>query len=192
MRPISENCVVSLTSAGVDWPVRSTSMRNTLGLCVSPSTADTKGGKGLPVTFESVAGSAMYFFPVPLWLLAGFKLLGDFSGMFESGSGIGHAAHLGGALAGTFFWWFDLRLYPSPGQQEYLERPSPGLRASLARLWSRRRAVAVAAPEAPRVDGDTALQVDELLRKISKDGMGSLSADELAFLKGASERYKRD
>jgi membrane associated rhomboid family serine protease len=128
----------------------------------------------------------IYFFSAPLWLLASFKLLGDFAGMFNHASGTSHAAHLGGAAAGVFFWWFDLRLFASPGQ-EYHERPWPGLGAWLGRLRLSRRAPA---RDGPRVDGDTALQVDELLRKISREGMASLTPEEVAFLKGTSERYK--
>lgn len=132
----------------------------------------------------------MMFLPVPLWLLATFKLVGDLAGLIGPADGVAHAGHLGGALGGLAFKLFDLRLFAPPGREETDDARWPGLRAWFAGL---RRPVRVAVPAAdgPRVDGDTAVQVDELLRKISAEGMGSLSADELAFLKVASERYKR-
>ncbi len=131
--------------------------------------------------------SMMWFVPLPLWLLASFKLLGDFSGLFDHGSGIGHAAHLGGALAGAFFWWFDLRLFASPGQQEYLEKPWPTLRSVLARVFSRPRLSP--AHEGAAVDARTQ-RVDEILRKITREGMPSLTPEELAFLRDAGNKRK--
>lgn len=132
----------------------------------------------------------MMFIPVPLWLLACFKLLGDLTGLASGGAGVAHAGHLGGAAAGFLFKALDLRLFASPGQLEDDDGPRwPGLGALLRRLWPRR--AAVVAREGPRVDADTALQVDELLRKIGRDGMSSLTPEELAFLHAASERYRR-
>lgn len=125
----------------------------------------------------------MFVIPVPLWLLACIKLLGDVSGLASGGSGIAHAAHLGGAAAGLAFKLLDLRLFASPGQEE--------ARAPLRRLIAGLRPSPRAPqPPRPRVDADTALQVDELLRKIHRDGIDSLSAEEREFLEGASARYR--
>lgn len=131
----------------------------------------------------------MFFVPVPLWLLATFKLLGDLTGMASGGGDVAHAAHLGGAAAGFLFKALDLRLFASPGQVEREGAGWGGLGALLGRLWPRRAVVAL--DDRPRVDADTALQVDELLRKIGRDGMSSLTPEELAFLHAASERYRR-
>jgi membrane associated rhomboid family serine protease len=46
-------------------------------------------------------------------------------------------------------------------------------------------------PAATRVDPDTAARVDDLLARISADGMDSLSSEEKAFLTSASHKYKR-
>lgn len=135
----------------------------------------------------------MMFIPVPLWLLACFKLLGDLTGMASGGGGIAHAAHLGGAAAGLLFKLLDLRLFASPGQLEDDGPRWAGLGALLARLRPRPTAVVghASTGQGPRVDADTAVQVDELLRKIGREGLSSLTPDELAFLNAASERYRR-
>jgi membrane associated rhomboid family serine protease len=131
----------------------------------------------------------MFFLPVPLWLLACVKLVGDLAGVAQGGGSIAHAAHLGGAAAGLAFKVLDLRLFPSPAQSDDAETRGSRLAAGLRRLWPRRPAAVVDAP--PPVDADTALQVDELLRKIGREGMASLTPDELAFLHAASARYRR-
>ncbi len=132
----------------------------------------------------------MFFIPAPLWLLATLKLLGDLTGMAGGGGGVAHAAHLGGAAAGFLFKVLDLRLFPSPGELD--DEPRwPGLADLWARLRPARATSALAGPGRARVDADTALQVDELLRKIGRDGMSSLTPEELAFLRAASERYRR-
>src|SRR5262249_43648619 len=41
------------------------------------------------------------------------------------------------------------------------------------------------------VDPETARRVDELLAKISREGMGALSSEEQDFLKRSSEKYKK-
>lgn len=150
----------------------------------------------------------LWWIPLPLWLLASLKLLGDFSGLMGVNDGTAHAAHLGGAAAGAVFWALDLRLFASPGQQESLETDGPGLLARLARafhrLFQRRPApagriiklrtvdagAARADVDLPPVDAETA-RVDDLLRKIAREGMASLTPDELAYLKAASERRRK-
>jgi membrane associated rhomboid family serine protease len=122
----------------------------------------------------------MFFLPVPLWALALFKVLGDLAGV------------VGGA--GVTFKLLDLRLFLSPGQETLDGWRWPGLRAVLGRLWPARSAPAgkiIQLPPRPQVDGDTAVRVDDLLRKIHAQGKDSLTPEELEFLKAASERYKR-
>lgn len=43
---------------------------------------------------------------------------------------------------------------------------------------------------APRIDASTAAQVDELLRKIKREGLASLSDEERKILDEASRRYR--
>lgn len=129
--------------------------------------------------------SLWFFIPVPLWLLATIFLLGDVTGMVHRGSGVAHAAHLGGAAAGAFFYWFDLRLFASPGQVESDVAWPSAVGGFFRRLFSRRPPMRVLPP----YDPETA-KVDDLLRKITREGMASLSPDELAFLKAASNKKK--
>lgn len=134
----------------------------------------------------------MMFIPMPLWALAAFKVLGDLAGMFSGAGGISHAGHLGGAAAGWTFKTLDLRLFLSPGQETQDGWRWPGLRALLARLWpAQPEGKIIQMPPRPQVDDDTAVRVDDLLRKIHAQGKDSLTAEELEFLKAASERYKR-
>jgi membrane associated rhomboid family serine protease len=133
---------------------------------------------------------------LPLWLLATLYLLADFSGLMRGGTGTAHGGHLGGAAAGVFFWWFDLRLFASPGQRESDRPVWPGLLTRLRMAWRWRWRPALARAEAPApprasVDYETAARVDELLAKISAGGMASLTPDELEFLKSASGQYRR-
>jgi membrane associated rhomboid family serine protease len=123
-------------------------------------------------------------FPVPLWLLAGFMILGDFAGLTNPGSGVGHAAHLGGALAGAVFYFFDLRLFASPGQVES-DAPWPGVRAFFGSLFSRKKAAPVVVLSPREAERE---RVDDILRKITREGMGSLTPEERAFLEAASRR----
>jgi hypothetical protein len=46
------------------------------------------------------------------------------------------------------------------------------------------------ASSAPRPDIDVAARVDELLAKIHRDGVGSLSEEEKRFLEDASQKYR--
>lgn len=144
---------------------------------------------------------------LPVWALAGGYLLlaavGVIGQLNGAHSGIAHAAHLGGALAGAAFKLLDLRLFTPPAGEL-----RPGL---LARLGARRRAArrpaaaarpapeprrageplpsAGPAPSAPPSELDLGLRVDEILRKISREGMSALTAEERALLDEASRHY---
>ena len=160
----------------------------------------------------------MYFFGllrVPLkWFVAiyiGMDLLGTFGGDDRGmgGSVIAHAAHLGGALGGFIWWKLDLRVFASPGRTHvgWLHR---------LRSWMRRRKVPLrivpkedtretvsarspkhlfASSEPPRVNSNvdvaTSRRVDELLGKISTEGINALTDEERAFLKSSSQKYKK-
>ena len=145
----------------------------------------------------------MFLIPLPLWALVGIRVLGDLMGIVPGGAGgVAHAGHLGGAAAGLLYKTLDLRLFPSPGQ-EGVRDEGPGVLARLRGLVPTPTRAASAAPtraeEAPAppqpsrasVDLEIALRVDELLAKISAEGIGSLSDEERAFLQEASEQYRR-
>jgi membrane associated rhomboid family serine protease len=142
---------------------------------------------------------------VPLKWLVAFFVISDILGVFNRQGMVANASHLGGAAAGALFWWFDLRLFASH------TGGSGGLLPRLQRWWRGRRwrvirkarpsvtAVDAQPPrEEPRresarsaVDAATARRVDELLAKISREGIGALNDDERAFLKASSEKYRK-
>ncbi|MEI6232222.1 MAG: rhomboid family intramembrane serine protease [Planctomycetota bacterium] len=157
--------------------------------------------------------------PIKLWMLVPAYVLMDFSGMMnEKGSGIAHAAHLGGAFAGVIFYALDLRVFSSRGRQRsgllfrvrqwWLSRSFRVVERPRNEAWSTRNEEPVATrkerpplrtvervsappPVTKSIDTETAQRVDQLLAKISREGIGSLSDDERAFLKNSSEKYKR-
>lgn len=50
-----------------------------------------------------------FLFPVPAAVAVGYYILLDVFGLMQPGSGIAHAAHLGGAAYGLLFWWWHTR-----------------------------------------------------------------------------------
>jgi membrane associated rhomboid family serine protease len=139
---------------------------------------------------------------VPLGILVliylGLDLLTEMSG----GDFVARTAHLGGAAAGALFWKLDLRLFGSPGREH------AGLLSRIRRWWHRPplRVVERVPDELPPefgqpaetseedkpVDATTGRRVDELLAKISRQGIGALSDEERAFLAESSRKYKKE
>jgi len=116
--------------------------------------------------------SVLFFFiPVKLKVLVGCLVLFDvfwlIEGMSGTNTGTAHWIHLGGAGCGFFgarLGWFQRDLF--------------------ARFQARR---AIRVEEKRKGDDEL---VDQLLQKISEEGLGSLSEKEKATLKRASERPK--
>lgn len=111
--------------------------------------------------------------PVPALVGAlGFVAL-DLWGLFAQGHGgglpIGHGAHLGGALCGLLFWAFALRGRFGPAQGQG-SQPETGLRLS---------------PEEAEL-------FDRLRTKLSLEGAGSLTPEEVKFLRRVRERALSD
>jgi len=151
----------------------------------------------------------MFFLQVPLrWLVIGYVML-DFFGLFNGMGPVANAGHLGGALAGLLFYKLDLRMFQSPGRAHVglwrtlaaLFRRKPRLRVvrpvpeelpaePVAKTERALHASAGAAPSETRVDAATSRRVDELLGKISREGMSALTEEERTFLKESSQKYK--
>jgi len=127
--------------------------------------------------------------PVALkWLVVGYVALDLLPVLSGVPDGIAHAAHLGGALAGAAFYKLDLRPFHPDGSWRFrLRGGRPGGATG-------RRGTAPAPGPRPEVrargDSEVDARVDELLRKISRDGITSLTEEEREFLKGASNRYR--
>lgn len=152
--------------------------------------------------------------PSPLWVLAAVYLLVDVLGFARELGGafsrVGHVGHLGGALAGAVFKLLDLRPFRS-GPALASKRAGSAL-GWLTTAWRRRR-IRVLPPvrdEAPppaarrdaddvppaldpakRIDPAIEERVDEILRKINREGLQSLTTEEKAFLERASTQYRK-
>jgi membrane associated rhomboid family serine protease len=130
---------------------------------------------------------AFWFLPVPLWVLLGLYVVYDLHPVLLTlagdrvGDGVAHAAHLGGLAFGLLYWKLGLCLEAPLG------------RVRLPRPPRRPAARDVKPPPEPARPPRDALseQVDEILRKISAEGQGSLTDDEREILRLASARYRR-
>ena len=131
-----------------------------------------------------------FLFPIPLWVLGCIYVYADISGAIGHGSGgVANFAHLAGAGWGVLYKLFDLRwstlrrrIGDSRERGKKRGRPESG-----GSLWGARKQES----EKPRVPDAVSKRVDELLEKISRDGMGSLSDEEREFLVENSRRYRK-
>jgi len=157
---------------------------------------------------------------IPGWLFAIIYLLSAFYGVQRKMTNVGHDAHLGGALVGLFTaaafhprdilynpWWFGgitvgtglLIIYmahnplflPLDGIDFTKANPRPvptGGRFSFRSLFNfprGKRRPSVGPSSRPD------RQVDEILRKISEQGLHSLTKEEQALLNQTSDKYRR-
>ena len=110
----------------------------------------------------------MFIFPMKakhmVILIGGITLLATFSG---GGGGIAHFAHLGGLVAGVLYLHYG--------------RVRSRLHFSMGDFFSRRR---------QEREWEMRQEVDRLLDKVHREGMGSLTKKEQKFLKDASRRYR--
>lgn len=95
---------------------------------------------------------------------------------YHGGDGVARFAHLGGALVGYLYLKYDVL----------------GWRA---RRWLRRARATVSgsSTRSRRVDPDPEMQeqIDTILEKISREGMGSLTEEEKKLLRESAERARR-
>lgn len=131
-------------------------------------------------------------FPIKAKYLVGFFVLMDILGARAGvqGSGTAHFAHLGGVLTGFLYLKADWR-------------PREKLRG-LQRAATRQRRLAIvprdengdelpgtaSSPKPPRDDAALYDRVDEVLDKISAEGMSSLTPAELKLLDEVSKRHR--
>lgn len=109
-----------------------------------------------------------FLFPIKLKYLLLLLFLFSFLALFDTGSDVAHFAHLGGLLTGVAYFRYSDSLY----------------------IWmeNRRRKKIIVEEEKEIQIKD---KVDQLLHKISKDGMDSLSSQEKAYLKKASKKFHK-
>jgi len=157
------------------------------------STVAFAGASGPVMAFAATAAllfptrtvNLLGMIPVPLWVVAAAALLIDLMGPFE---GAGRAATLGGAAAGCMFKVLDLRLF---GAHTPPSRVLAGHRAAPSRdvPLDDRLGPPVAAPGEDDALAAFSARVDDVLRKINREGLASLTPDERALLDEASRRY---
>ncbi len=125
-------------------------------------------------------------FPLQLWVLAAFLVgIGVYQTYVEllSGrtAGVAHSAHLGGAAMGFLAHRFRLGWFHTFDHGG----PHGSLLARLREAWRRGRAVR----DAARDEADRA-RLDQLLDKVHRQGLSSLSDAERAFLTRSSQQRR--
>ena len=111
----------------------------------------------------------LIFFVFPMKIKHALLLLGliSLALMFESSGGVAHFSHLGGLLTAiAWFRYSDSIVYLYDG-------------------WKRKQEV-----KNEEIDIDVKKNVDEILEKISKEGIGALTKKERQFLNKASNRFR--
>ena len=130
-------------------------------------------------------------FPIKAkWLVGGMVALNLFSALGGGGSGISHLAHLGGAL--TAFLYLKSALAP-PSWGQVFSSPKP--KANKPLFARREKPEAASAPASAPAARARELHrslddVDRILDKISRGGMGSLTDEERQRLEEASRKFR--
>ncbi len=118
------------------------------------------------------------FYPIPAWVMAAAYVAYDAYGAMYRSSNVAFTAHLAGAVFALYYFKFNF----SPGR--WLADKFAG--ASVKRGPKLRVHVPDAAPDEDEQD-----QVDEILRKIQREGQDSLTRRERQTLERASREYQR-
>lgn len=130
-------------------------------------------------TFPRMKVYVMLVLPMDLWVMAVIFAVVDVLGMLNPGSGVAHAAHLGGAAFGLAYKYNNWRLIP-------LWQRMTGWASGIRRRRRKNPNVRIFQPP-KEPDSD---QVDRLLAKIHEQGEASLTDEEREFLIEASRRMK--
>ena len=131
----------------------------------------------------------LLFFVIPctlkpkwiLWSLLGIETYGFLFSELNGSSGVAHSAHLGGMLAGLFFFGYVRPGGISSGKRPHLQKPS----------WLKisKQLGKPGAPAGYSVNLDdremVEQEVDRILDKINEKGFGSLTEDEKRTLEKA-------
>ena len=105
--------------------------------------------------------------------------------------GVAHLAHLGGALAGYFFFRLQALATDRPAARPVSIRRPVVTPMRMQETPTERRPTAPAAV-AEAIDEPTEQSVDRLLDKISQFGIDSLTSEERRVLSDAAERKRRE
>lgn len=129
----------------------------------------------------------MLVIPMPAWFLVIAITAWDLWGLIEqrgkSGGGIGHAVHLGGAAVGAIYVLFIERRRIRLGRVLGRSRPRGRVLTPSESPWS--------VPERRGPPGVEETRLDELLEKVSRGGLDSLSMEEREQLERISEKRRQ-
>lgn len=115
----------------------------------------------------------MGFVPMRARWLVGLYAVFDLAGALGGGGNTAHFAHLGGLATGMLYFMVS-------------RRRGPGVFDNLLNQIRRARR-----ERQQREDAQMATNIDDILDKISREGMGSLTPRERAFLKRTSGKIKK-
>lgn len=113
-------------------------------------------------------------------------------------SGVGHAAHIGGAIFGFAYWYFGLRISPQFDRLRRRKKANRWANSAPANARERNAAPREGIYKFPgveserRIDSGHEAKMDALLTKISNEGREALTDEELAFLMDTSRQLRRD
>ncbi len=153
----------------------------------------------LALNFPRVTLFLWGILPVPAFALGIFIVVADMFGAAKGGTNIAHSVHLAGAAFAFLYFIFKFRFCAIFGHGRPRVRVAPERRA--ARNWDVDDYVddsygyAQASPSEEELRKEEEFrklqaEVDELLKKISMHGMSSLTPEELAKLRDASQKYR--
>ncbi len=132
----------------------------------------------------------LFIFPMRLWVLAAIAVTLDFLSL-GGRDGVNHWAHLGGAALGflEFRYAFPSRIVDKlPAALRGGGAAAPRARPHARPPTPSPSSTTTTPRPGPRTDAERD-RVDELLGKISDQGIGSLTEEEKTFLKRASKGY---
>lgn len=162
--------------AGIGWMLISGSGQQ---LCIGASGAVIGVAAAFAAFFPHRRITLLVFFVLPVTMTARtlVVLLGliDLLALFSSDGNVAHAAHLVGGLAGYLY-----------ARRVRSSRPIGGLRYWYGRLRGKRQASLTVLPG--RDDEPSPEEIDRILDKISRDGIGSLTRHEKRLLDRAGGR----
>jgi len=126
-----------------------------------------------------------FIIPVQLWIVAIAYVAIDTFGLIQGGGNIAHAAHLGGAAFGYFYYRRQWRISPLFSRLSGLTSPFASMKQKY-RQHQTRKQLQVFEPN----DEDLREQVDRILAKIKDHGEASLTDEERQTLERASRVFR--
>lgn len=153
---------------------------------------------GVMVAAAMVAPNLRYMLlipPIPIrlkTLVAVYAVIEILAVQTGHQSGVAHLAHVGGLIGGYFYMVFNV-----PGSGSTVSREIAGTWSRI-RAWFRRRSFHMhSSPRPPSSssqpkDDDPAATIDDILDKIGREGLSSLTAEERRKLEDARNRLKQN